>query len=51
MAVNQLEGLSRAELTLLPVARRFCVVAIMSAVPLRERRLARTAFESEISAI
>ena len=49
--LNQLEGLSRAEFTLLPVARRFCVVVIMSAVLLSERRLDRTAFEREISAI
>src|SRR5215217_5961706 len=51
LAVNQLLGLSRAEFTLLPVARRFCVEAIMSAVPLRESRFERTAFEREISAI
>ncbi len=51
LAVNQLLGLSRAEFTLLPVERRFCVSAIMSAVPLSERRFDRTAFESEMSDI
>ncbi|MNT85883.1 hypothetical protein D3C72_2261040 [compost metagenome] len=51
LAVNQLLGLSRAEFTLLPVDRRFWVVAIMSAVPLRDSRFERTAVEREMSAI
>jgi len=37
-AVKKLVGLSRAELTLLPVDRRFCVVARRSAVDWRESR-------------
>ncbi|MCY1562875.1 hypothetical protein D9M68_1003350 [compost metagenome] len=48
-AVKKLVGLSRAEFTLLPVDRRFCVWAIMVAVLWRESRFERTAFESEIS--
>src|SRR6218665_3928979 len=47
-AVKKLVGLSRAEFTLLPVARRSCVLAIMVAVLWRESRFERTAFESEI---
>src|SRR6202171_6322129 len=41
-AVKKLVGLSRAELTLLPVARRFCVVESKSAVDCSERRFWRT---------
>ncbi|MGY4334390.1 hypothetical protein ACVWWG_008807 [Bradyrhizobium sp. LB7.2] len=37
-AVKKLVGLSRAELTLLPVDRRFCVVARRSAVDWRDSR-------------
>src|ERR1700709_1710496 len=42
VAVKKLVGLSRAELTFLPVARRFCVVESRSAVDCRERRFWRT---------
>src|SRR5690606_35197837 len=48
-AVKKFDGLSRAEFTLLPVARRCCVLSIMVAVFWRLRRFARTAFEREIS--
>src|SRR6202051_3026323 len=41
-AVKKLVGLSRAELTFLPVERRFCVVASRSAVDCSERRFWRT---------
>src|SRR3981189_973102 len=41
-AVKKLVGLSRAELTLLPVAKRFWVVESRSAVDCRERRFWRT---------
>src|SRR4051794_41849744 len=41
-AVKKLVGLSRAELTLLPVDRRFCVVARRSAVGRRGNRFWRT---------
>src|SRR5882762_2743908 len=44
-AVKKLVGLSRAELTFLPVARRFCVVESRSAVDWRERRFWRTEAE------
>src|SRR3954447_1161031 len=47
-AVKKLVGLSRAELTLLPVDRRFCVVARRSAVDWRERRFWRTEEERTI---
>src|SRR6218665_644294 len=48
-AVKKLVGLSKAEFTLFPVARRSCVFAIRSAVPWSDSRLARTALESEMS--
>src|SRR3954464_9225025 len=41
-AVKKLVGLSRAELTLLPVARRFCVVESRSAVDCNESKFWRT---------
>src|SRR4030088_1130005 len=41
-AVKKLVGLSSAELTLLPVARRFCVVESRSAVDCRESKFWRT---------
>src|SRR3954471_7855360 len=41
-AVKKLVGLSRAELTLLPVARRFCVVDSRSAVDCNESKFWRT---------
>src|SRR5258706_2339773 len=41
-AVKKLVGLSRAVLTFLPVARRFCVVASRSAVDCNESRFWRT---------
>src|SRR5258706_2456484 len=41
-AVKKLVGLSSAELTLLPVARRFCVVESRSAVDCKESRFWRT---------
>src|ERR1700681_2953131 len=44
-AVKKLVGLSSAELTFLPVARRPCVVASRSAVPCKESRFWRTAAE------
>ena len=44
-AVKKLVGLSSAELTLLPVARRFCVVESNSAVDCKERRFWRTEAE------
>ncbi len=47
-AVKKLVGLSRAELTLLPVARRFCVVASRSAVDCSESRFWRTDAERTI---
>src|SRR5665647_2789173 len=43
--VKKFSGLSRAELTFLPVARRFCVVCIMLAVSCSESRFARTPAE------
>src|SRR5215216_4591406 len=48
-AVKKFDGLSRAEFTLLPVARRLCVLSIMPAVFWRLKRFARTAFERETS--
>ena len=42
-AVKKLSGLSSAELTFLPVARRFCVVPRRSAVPCAESRFWRVA--------
>src|SRR5690554_4985353 len=48
-AVKKLVGLSRAELTLLPVDRRFWVFSIRLAVLWSESRFDRTAFEREIS--
>ncbi len=50
-AVKKLDGLSRAEFTLRPVARRFCVLAILAAVDWSERRFWRTALERLTSAI
>ena len=47
-AVKKLVGLSRAVLTFLPVARRFCVVASRSAVDCSERRFWRTEAERTI---
>src|SRR3954465_10170742 len=47
-AVKKLVGLSRAVLTFLPVARRFCVVASKSAVDCSERRFWRTDDERTI---
>src|ERR1700753_3449471 len=47
-AVKKLVGLSRAELTLLPVARSFCVVASSDAVDWSESRFWRTDAESTI---
>jgi len=47
-AVKKLVGLSRAVLTFLPVARRFCVVASRSAVDCSERRFWRTDEERTI---
>src|ERR1700704_3864586 len=47
-AVKKLVGLSRAVLTFLPVARRFCVVDSKSAVDCRERRFWRTDAERTI---
>src|SRR5262249_17064887 len=41
-AVKKLVGLSRAELTFLPVARRCCVVCWREVVSCSESRLART---------
>src|SRR3954447_14889077 len=41
-AVKKLVGLSSAELTLLPVARRFCVVESRSAVDCKESKFWRT---------
>src|SRR3954470_6173066 len=41
-AVKKLVGLSSAELTLLPVARRFCVVESRSAVDCSESKFWRT---------
>src|SRR5687768_7561667 len=40
--VKKFAGLSRAELTFLPVARRFCVRLIKSAVCCRDMRFCRT---------
>src|SRR5262245_58159895 len=48
-AVKKLVGLSSAEFTLRPVARRSCVLAIEAAVDCRLRRFDRTAFERLIS--
>src|SRR5690606_41407776 len=48
-AVKKLVGLSRAELTRLPVERRSCVLPIRLAVFWSESRFERTALESEIS--
>src|SRR5690606_8119221 len=50
-AVKKLVGLSSAELTLLPVARRFWVWLIILAVFWREIRFERTALESVTSDI
>src|ERR1700728_5047411 len=47
-AVKKLVGLSSAELTLLPVARSFWVVARSDAVDCRERRFWRTDAERTI---
>src|ERR1700682_6216941 len=47
-AVKKLVGLSRAELTLLPVARRFCVVESRSAVDCSESKFWRTDAERTI---
>src|ERR1044072_9600467 len=47
--VNKLVGLSRAVLTFLPVARRFCVVLIRSAVFCRDSRFCRTPAERTMS--
>src|ERR1700710_456085 len=47
-AVKKLVGLSSAELTLLPVARRFCVVESKSAVDCSESRFWRTDDERTI---
>src|SRR5262249_19148922 len=44
-AVKKLVGLSRAELTFLPVARRCCVVACRLVVSCRASRFERTAAE------
>src|SRR5260370_3978378 len=49
--VKKLVGLSSAELTLLPVARRFCVVESKSAVACSERRFWRTEAERTIPGI
>src|ERR1700679_623274 len=46
--VKKLVGLSRAELTLLPVARSFWVVASKAAVDCNERRFWRTDAERTI---
>src|SRR5580658_797700 len=46
--VKKLVGLSRAELTLLPVARSFWVVASSAAVDCNERRFWRTDAERTI---
>src|SRR3984893_8734896 len=46
--VKKLVGLSRAELTLLPVARSFWVVASSAAVDCKERRFWRTDAERTI---
>src|SRR5690606_24564178 len=48
-AVKMLDGLCSVEFTLLPVARRDCVLFLISSVFCRLRRFARTAFEREIS--
>src|SRR5215510_7933936 len=50
-AVKKFVGLSSAELTFLPVARRVCVVAIRSEVCCRASRFERTAAERRISAM
>src|ERR1043166_343387 len=50
-AVKKLIGLSRAELTFLPVARRPCVRACRSAVCCRARRFDRIAAERVMSDI
>src|SRR5260370_37205781 len=50
-AVKKLVGLSRAVLTFLPVARRFCVGAGKSAVDCSESRFWRTEAERTIAAI
>src|SRR5665213_204432 len=47
-AVKNSVGLSRAELTLLPVARSFCVVASSAAVDCSESRFWRTEAERTI---
>src|SRR6187551_857265 len=47
--VKKLVGLSSAVLTFLPVARRFCVVLIRSAVFCRDSRFCRTPAERTIS--
>src|ERR1700743_3033160 len=47
-AVKKLVGLSSAELTLLPVARSFCVVASNEAVDCNESRFWRTDAERTI---
>ena len=47
-SLQKLVGLSRAELTLLPVARRFCVVDSSSAVDWSESRFWRTDAERTI---
>ncbi|ODT25672.1 MAG: hypothetical protein ABS35_11925 [Kaistia sp. SCN 65-12] len=50
-AVKKLVGLSSAEFTLSPVARRSCVLAIEEAVDCRLSRFERTAFDRFTSAI
>ena len=50
-AVKKFVGLSSAEFTLRPVARRSCVLAIVAAVLCRLRRFDRTAFERLTSAM
>src|SRR5665213_4415991 len=50
-AVKKLVGLSSAELTLLPVARSFCVVASSEAVDCSESRFWRTDAERTIPVI
>src|SRR5438046_8457402 len=47
-AVKKLVGLSSAEFTFLPVARRFCVVARRSAVDCNDSRFWRTDAERTI---
>src|SRR5476651_958058 len=50
-AVKKLIALSRAELTFLPVAKRFCVMESWAAVSCKESRFWRTPAEREMPLI